>query len=129
MDGYEETKMNGPRWKYEANPNTVVSIVTLLGMIAGVGVIYQTVNSTLAEHDRQISGLQAKVSRIDDSTRASSQAISGLDYRVTSVESMAREAILANRETSALLAELKSDLRVAKEILVRLEATSNRPTR
>lgn len=118
--------MRGPQFKWEINPNTVVSVITLLGVIAGAGVIYQAFNSTLDEHSKEISTLQNTVSRLDDVTRASSQAISGLDYRVTAVESMAREAILANRETSNLLGELKSDLRVAKEILVRLEATSNR---
>ncbi|PAQ06786.1 hypothetical protein [Mesorhizobium temperatum] len=125
-----DDQMRAPSIDWKLNANSIGLLAMFAAQAAFAGYVYSEHVSGLSGAWSEIGKLQIEVRRIDDITRASSQAISGLDYRVTTVESMAREAISANRETSAVLGELKSDLRVAKEILVRLEATSNRsPTR
>lgn len=117
-----------PTFKWELNLNTIAVIVGFGIQFAALGYAYSEHVSGLNRSVEEIGKLWSEVRRLDTADRNSTRAISGLDYRVTSVESMSREAIVANRETSTVLNEVKSDVRVAKEILQRLEATSNRRT-
>ncbi len=117
-----------PAFKWELNVNTIAVIVGFGIQFAALGYAYSEHVSGLNRSVEEIGKLWSEVRRLDSSDRASTRAISGLDYRVTSVEAMARESVTANRETSVVLNELKSDLKVAREILQRLEATSNRTT-
>jgi hypothetical protein len=117
-----------PKFKWELNINTVAVIVGFGIQFAALGYAYSEHVSGLNRSVEEIGKLWSEVRRLDTADRNSTRAISGLDYRVTSVEAMARESVTANRETSVVLNELKSDLKVAREILQRLEATSNRNT-
>lgn len=114
-----------PTFKWELNLNTVAVIVGFGLQFAALGYAYSEHVSGLRQNSEEIGKIWSEVRRLDGADRASTQAISGLDYRVTSVESMSREAIVQNRETSTVLNEVKSDVRVAKEILQRLEASAN----
>lgn len=112
-------------FKWEWNINTIAVMVGFGIQFSALGYAYSEHVSGLRQNSEEIGKIWSEVRRLDGADRASTQAISGLDYRVTSVESMSREAIVQNRETSTVLNEVKSDVRVAKEILQRLEASAN----
>lgn len=114
-----------PAFKRELNLNTVVVIVGFGLQFAALGYAYSEHVSGLRQNSEEIGKIWSEVRRLDGADRARTQAISGLDYRVTAVESMSREALVQNRETSKVLNEVKSDVRVAREILQRLEAAAN----
>ncbi|WP_369986377.1 hypothetical protein [Sinorhizobium fredii] len=123
--------------KLEWNLNSILNLITLIGMIGGGGWIWanttrdieelqtwrtsveQTQKDRLAESrerdgrtDERFRGLEAEVRKIDN-----------LTYRVTITEQSTATITTAIKDLQTLLNQQSGDLKVVREILQRIEAS------
>ena len=81
--------INAPRFRNEWSPTTVVALLTLIGMIIGIGAMWQRLEGRIDLADRGISQLNTNVQVLD----ARTTGVPNIEYRVTKTE----EAIAAGR--------------------------------
>ncbi|PDT82950.1 hypothetical protein [Sinorhizobium sp. BJ1] len=137
--GLEDEAMELPKraQKLEWNLNSILNLITLIGMIGGGGWIWanttrdieelqtwrtsveQTQKDRLAESrerdgrtDERFRGLEAEVRKIDN-----------LTYRVTITEQSTATITSAIKDLQTLLNQQSGDLKVVREILQRIEAS------
>ncbi|MEY9328227.1 putative nucleic acid-binding Zn-ribbon protein [Sinorhizobium fredii] len=137
--GLEDEAMELPKraQKLEWNLNSILNLITLIGMIGGGGWIWanttrdieelqtwrtsveQTQKDRLAESrerdgrtDERFRGLEAEVRKIDN-----------LTYRVTITEQSTATITTAIKDLQTLLNQQSGDLKVVREILQRIEAS------
>ena len=79
--------INAPRFRNEWSPTTVVALLTLIGMIIGIGAMWQRLEGRIDLADRGISQLNTNVQVLD----ARTTGVPNIEYRVTKTE----EAIAA----------------------------------
>lgn len=82
--------INAPRFRNEWSPTTVVALLTLIGMIIGIGAMWQRLEGRIDLADRGISQLNTNVQVLD----ARTTNVPNIEYRVTKTE----EAIAAGRQ-------------------------------
>lgn len=82
--------INAPRFRNEWSPTTVVALLTLIGMIIGIGAMWQRLEGRIDLADRGISQLNTNVQVLD----ARTTGVPNIEYRVTKTE----EAIAAGRQ-------------------------------
>ena len=82
--------INAPRFRNEWSPTTVVALLTLIGMIVGIGAMWQRLEGRIDLADRGISQLNTNVQVLD----ARTTGVPNIEYRVTKTE----EAIAAGRQ-------------------------------
>ena len=82
--------INAPRFRNEWSPTTVVALLTLIGMIVGIGAMWQRLEGRIDLADRNISQLNTNVQVLD----ARTTGVPNIEYRVTKTE----EAIAAGRQ-------------------------------
>ena len=85
-----EPPVNVPRFRNKWSPTTVVALLTLIGMIIGIGAMWQRLEGRIALADRGISQLNTNVQVLD----ARTTGVPNIEYRVTKTE----EAIAAGRQ-------------------------------
>lgn len=111
--------------KLEWNLNTLLNLVTLIGMIGGGG--YLWANTT-----RDIDDLKAFVVRTDERLKTlegEARKIDGITFRLGVNERSTSDTVTAIKELQTLISELSGDLRVSREILQRIEAAQRNPGR
>lgn len=82
--------INAPRFRNEWSPTTVVALLTLIGMIIGIGAMWQRLEGRIDLADRGISQLNTNAQVLD----ARTTNVPNIEYRVTKTE----EAIAAGRQ-------------------------------
>ena len=98
--------INAPRFRNEWSPTTVVALLTLIGMIIGIGTMWQRLEGRIDLADRGISQLNTNVQVLD----ARTTGVPNIEYRVTKTE----EAIAAGRQRGddrqKQITELRQDM-------------------
>ena len=98
--------INAPRFRNEWSPTTVVALLTLIGMIIGIGAMWQRLEGRIDLADRGISQLNTNVQVLD----ARTTGVPNIEYRVTKTE----EAIAAGRQRGddrqKQITELRQDM-------------------
>jgi len=109
--------MNLPRAKNEMNWNTVIQIVTLVGMIAGGGAVWGTTQAA-------IGSMATKQAEQDASIRANKEQVSripNIEYRITVQEQANTSLVAAVEQLRQAMADQSADIKVIREILTRVE--------
>ena len=115
--GSPQTDMDTIRFKWEWSINTLAIGATFMVGVAGWGYMLAEVRGTLENHKESIAEIRADVKRIDDAHRR----LETIEMRIVNVERLAGSASDAARSLEKSINTLTSDLRVATEVLQRLE--------
>jgi hypothetical protein len=117
MTDKESPMMSKPVFRWEWNLNT---IVVLLGFAAGliawgyaiadIKSSQSSMSQSLDRHDKRLTAVEVEVRRLDNH-----------ELRLTTVEKQATDVAGAVRSVETAVNDLATDVRVAKEILERLE--------
>lgn len=109
------------------NLNTYVLVagfcMTIAGIFIGWGYMASEVRSGLAAHDLHIGRLDTRVTALE----ATARILDNHELRLSNVEKRISDSAAEMRTVGITLNDLTTDVRVVKEILQRLEASSRRP--
>ncbi len=121
-----DTAMPIDKSKFDWNLNTIIQVVTLVGMAAG-GVMLWT-NRSRDVDELQKWRIEAEQSGKDLNLRVGKveSLVDNLAYRMQAGEQSAAATAGAIKEVQTTLNVQSGDLRVVKEILQRIEATQKR---
>jgi hypothetical protein len=118
MAGSDEmASVKAPAWKFEWNLNTVV---ILLGFAAGFvawGATWRDVQVTSLSNSQSIERLDKRLTAVEVGIRT----LDTQELRLSAVEKQAADAAASMRSLEVSLNSLTTDIRVVKEILIRLE--------
>lgn len=104
--------------KLEWNFNSILNLITLVGMISGGGWIW-------ANTTRDIEDLQVNTARNEERFRNIENEVRKIDnltYRVAQTEQSTSTTATAIKELQSVLSQQSGDLKVVREILQRIEA-------
>lgn len=136
-----------PKGRIEWNLNTLIQLVTLAGMLFGGAAIWinndrditdlqdwrkeheQAIKDRLAERKANDARFDQRLVGLETDLRKQSSIADNLTYRVTTVETQASTMSQTVGEIQKSLSQQSGDLRVIKEILQRLEASSQKRER
>lgn len=140
----EDKAMGISRGKFEFNLNTVIQIVTLVGMVGG-GIAIWTNQSRdveelqawvrghesyhkdrLAEVKANEAGVNQRLNGIEADVRKATNMNEQLSYRVTVAEQSTTTTASAIKELQSTLSQQSGDLKVVREILQRIEAAQKK---
>jgi predicted amino acid-binding ACT domain protein len=115
-----------PVWENKWGPNTVISVlgftIMLIGGLVAWGYIVAEFRGALATHTVEIEKLDRRLTAVESEVRS----FGSLGIRLSNVEKQALDFATAMKAVEATLNALTTEVRVSREILQRLEATSNR---
>ncbi len=136
--GLEDEAMELPKraQKLEWNLNSILNLITLVGMIGGGGWIWANTTRDIEElQSWRVSVEQAQKDRLAESRErdgrtderfrgleAEVRKIDNLTYRVTITEQSTATITTAIKDLQTLLNQQSGDLKVVREILQRIEA-------
>lgn len=121
MNG-SDNQMHTPAFKWEWNLNTIAILITFAGgLIAGGYFINDTVQVN-ADQNRDIGRLDVRVDRMADEMRM----LPNHELRLSAAERLLTDAGQNMRAVQETAGELKSDVRVIREIVQRIEASQRR---
>lgn len=136
-----------PKGRIEWNLNTLIQLVSLVGMLFGGAAIWinndrditdlqdwrkeheQSIKDRLAERKANDARFDQRLVGLETDLRKQSSIADNLTYRVTTVETQASTMSQTVNEIQKSLSQQSGDLRVIKEILQRLEASSQKRER
>lgn len=131
--------MRAPQWKFEWNVNTVLGVLTLVGMFVVGGMGYRdlqrnddavvkwqlnheaSVKEKTAEFSAQLAGANARLSAAEDKLDDLEAALDRNTYRVTAIEATWEEDKAQRAKIIDTLSDQAGELRVIREILSRIE--------
>jgi len=128
--------MNKPTFRYEINLNTVLQLATLLGMLVGGTTIWVNASRDIEElrtwranhetlHKERLAEVKSVEARTDERFRnveAEVRKIGNLEYRLTVSEQSTANVAEAVKALQEIVNRQGSDIRLALEILQRMEA-------
>lgn len=118
-----------PTFKYEFNLTTVAAVIGIIGMLWNASARYTTLSTqfdVLANDVERHSGVaERRLSALE----AQSRQFDNLLYRVQKQEDVGEELAKANLELSSVLSDAVSDIKIMREILVRMESQRIQPNR
>ncbi len=134
-------QMSIPRGRIEWNLNTLIQLATLLGMMIGGTTIWVNASRDIEElrtwrsahdqlHKERLVDVKAVEARTDERFRnveTEIRKISNLEYRLTVSEQSTLNVVESVKELQGLVNRQGSDLRLALEILQRMENRTNTP--
>jgi len=123
--------------KLEWNLNTLIQLVTLVGMCAGGVAIWIDKSRDIEElqawrtghdqyHKERLAEVKAGEGRTEERFKSLESDIRKIDqitYRVTVVEQSTTTTAMAIKELQTTMSETSGDLKVVREILQRIEAS------
>jgi chromosome segregation ATPase len=128
----------------EWNLNTVIQLITLVGMCVGGVTIWVDKSRDIEElqtwragheqyHKERLAEVKAQEARMEerfrglesDSRKTTSQ-VENLSYRVTVTEQTSTSTATAIKELQSAVSQLTGDTKVVREILQRIEAAQRR---
>jgi uncharacterized protein (UPF0335 family) len=111
-----------PAWKWEWNPNTVVSVagfsVLIIGGFVAWGYVVAEFRGALATHTVDLDRLDKRLTKVE----AQMRILDAHELRITTVEGATKDAAASVKALEGSINSVGSDVRVVKEILQRLEA-------
>ena len=115
---HEDMPMAAPTWKWEWNLNTLVVITGFAGGLIAWGGTLATMQTTQTENEKSISQLTTRVGANEVVLRR----IDNHELRITNMEKAATDASETMKSLDKTLNDLASDMKVTKEILMRIES-------
>lgn len=111
-----------PRFRFEWNLNTIVVLLGFAAGLIGWGYTFNDVQTGRVQNRENITRLDARLATIETEVRR----IDNHELRITTMEKSAADAATTMKSLDRTLNDLASDMRVTKEILLRIEASQNR---
>ena len=98
--------INAPRFRNEWSPATVVALLTLIGMIIGIGAMWQRLEGRIDLADRGISQLNTNVQVLD----ARTTGVPNIEYRVGQAEAAITAGRQRGDDRQKQITELRQDM-------------------
>lgn len=117
--------VKAPAWKFEWNLNT---LVILMGFAAGFvawGATWRDVQVTSLSNSQAIERMDKRLTAVEVGIRS----LDTQELRLSAVEKQASDAAASMRSLEVSLNSLTTDVKVVKEILIRLESAQSSPRR
>lgn len=129
--------------RLEWNLNTIISLVTLVGMCVGLVTIWVDKTRDIEDlqmwrvnheqlHKERLAEVAGLAGRSEERFRAIErdiQKIDRLEYRLTNTEQTTSNTAASIRELQTLVSQQAGDIKVVREILQRLEASDQKRSR
>jgi len=115
-----QMQVSAPSWKWEWNLNTIVVLVGFASGFVAWGWTLNELQTGRSTNASNIERLDARLTALEVSTRQ----LDNHELRIGNVEKQATDGATAMRAVEATLNGLAADMRVTREILQRLEASS-----
>ena len=106
-----------PQWQWTWNLNTVVILLGFASGIAAWGATWERTTASATENARRIDGAVNRIANLEITSRL----LDNHELRITSMEQNAARVAETVRSMEALLGDLRTDIRVTREIVQRLE--------
>lgn len=117
--------IQGPTFRWEWNPNSIVQLMSLVIMIAGGGYVLAELQTGRAMNAANIERINTDLSRLHDRSRI----IDNHELRINAMERQYEGMATLMRAAEAAINSLASDTRVMRETLIRIERQNRGPTR
>ena len=120
LGGMSEDKQmaSAPTWKWEWNLNTVVVLIGFAGGFIAWGYTLADIKTGRTTNDKNIERMDTRITSAEVTLRR----IDNHELRITNMEKAATDASETMKSLDKTLNSLASDMRVTKEILMRIEA-------
>ena len=129
--------------RLEWNLNTIISLVTLIGMCVGLVTIWvdktrdiDDLQAWRVDHEQlhkerlaEVTGLAGRNEERFRSIERDIQKIDRMEYRLTNTEQTTSSTAASIKDLQGLVSQQAGDIKVVREILQRLEASEQRRTR
>ncbi|TWG90302.1 hypothetical protein L598_000700000580 [Mesorhizobium sp. J18] len=114
-----------PRFRFEWNLNTVVVLIGFAGGLVAWGYTLSELQTGRKNNEQKIERLDTRLATVETTIRQ----IDNHELRIANVEKQITDSAAAMREVNSTLNGLAADMKVTKEILMRIEqaATGRRP--
>lgn len=112
-----EAEMKRPGWEYKLNPNTVLTMLTLVSVLIGMGMSWQDNKAGIKRNAESIERIESLLSQHSSALAT----YSNLPYRLTTLEARVGATEVSARDADRALATLLADIRVMRSILERLD--------
>lgn len=109
--------MQTPSFRFEWNPNTIVMLIGFAGGLIAWGYAIAEIKQDGATTKASITRIEARVDRLE----TTSAIMGNHELRITNLEKHALETTAEIRSANKTLDTLSSDVRLATEILRRIE--------
>lgn len=109
--------MQGPKFKFEWNINTIVTLLTLLGIVAGGGAAWSDVKSTLAAQQRDIDAYVI----VQSNQGVTLQEVPLLKQQIVQIERQFYDISLSAKETREVMNKVATQVEVMSQIMRRIE--------
>ena len=114
-------KMQRPIFRYEVNLNTVIQIITIVGVVWAISSQSTRMEEGQKQNREAIQQIKADISELKIST----SAISALQFRVTALENSQAILMSNQKDFEKTVSGLASDMRLTREIVQRLDRRIN----
>ena len=118
----DETNMQTPRIKNEINWNTLLQILTVLGVVIGPAIVWGSTSERIANQGERASAMSALLDAHTGTLNTHTTQIENVTYRVTVLEQGQTNLAAAVEELKSLVNNQATELRVIRTILDRVEA-------
>lgn len=124
----------------EFNLNTILVLAQMIGFFGYVGYTYANQNRDIEELQKWRSAYEAETkafrAKVEEGTQSQRLDIAqyqrktdNVEYRLTVLETATASQAEEQQKMTERLGEISGDLKVVKELLVRMDAASKRATR
>ena len=111
-----------PTWKWEWNLNTIVMLVGLSGGLIAWGYTLSSLETGRQQNAGNIEKLEARIVALETNTRR----LDNHELRIAGLQSQMNDATTSIKTVEAAINKLTTDVQVVREILQRMEASSDR---
>jgi len=113
----DEAEMKRPGWENKLNPNTVLTLLTLVSVLVGMGMSWQDNKAGIKRNAESIERLEQLIGQHSSALAT----YSNLPYRLTTLEARVGATEVSSRDADRALATILADLRAMRSILERLD--------
>lgn len=121
----KETPMQTPSFRFEWNPNTILMLLGFASGLVAWGYTFAEIKQDSAATKASIARIEARVDRLE----TNSAVMGNHELRITNLEKHALETTAEIRSANKTLDTLSSDVRLATEILRRIENAQSQEKR
>lgn len=122
MDEDKAMNVAPPKFRFEWNLNTVVVLVGFASGFVAWGYTLNDMQSGRTMNKNNIDRLDTRLATVETKI----QRLDTQELRISELEKTATDAARSMKDVESVLNSLASDVKVTKEILLRIEASQNR---
>lgn len=113
----DEAEMKRPGWESKLNPNTVLTMLTLISVLVGMGMSWQDNKAGIKRNAEAIERLEQLIAQHSSALTT----YSNLPYRLAALETRVGATEVSSRDADRALATIVADIRAMRSILERLD--------